>query len=118
MEKFQTIAEEWLSTQRKLRNECIKFLKKVLKKNGNHLEWDDSELDSSVCISYNGGGHPEYASNCFSTLIGINMDENGNITFDIEDCSGYELCDVPTDELYDVCDFVDNVLLAPEEEEK
>lgn len=114
MEKFQELANDWLALQGKVRKECIKFLEKTLKANNNHLEWDDTELDCSVCVSYNGGNHPEYASNVYSTVTGINLNDRGEVTLDIEDCPEYYIDDVPTEELYDVCDFVDNVLLPKE----
>lgn len=110
-EKFQELSEQWLKLQGQVRKECIKFLKRVLKANNNHLEWDDTELDCSVTLSFNGGNHPEYASNVYSTLQAIDMNDNGDITFEIEDCPDYDIDYVLTCELYDVCDFVDNVLL-------
>jgi hypothetical protein len=113
-EKFQVLSDKWLLLQGKVRKECIKFLEKTLKANNNHLEWDDSELDGSVCVTYDGGNHPEYASNAFSTVTGIDLNERGEITLDIEDDSEYDIENITTEELYDICDFVDNVLL-PEE---
>ena len=114
MEKFQKTANKWFKLQNELRKECIEFLEKALKANNNHLEWDDSELDSSVCVTYDGGNHPEYASNAFSTVTGIDLNERGEITLDIEDDSKYDIENITTEELYDVCDFVDNVLLPKE----
>ena len=114
-EKFQATAEEWLKLQGKVRKECISFLKRILKRNDKHLEWNDSELSASVCVTYDGGNHPEYASNAFSTVYGVDMDEKGNITLNTEDCDEYDIDSVSTGELYDLCDFIDNVLLPPME---
>lgn len=114
MEKFQELANEWISLQGKVRKECIKFLKKTLKGNDNHLDWDDDDLDASISVGYNGGNHPEYASNMYSTVSGIDLDENGDITLDIEDDPRYYIDDVSTEDLYYVCDFVDNILLPKE----
>lgn len=111
MEKFQKIANKWFKVQGELRKECIEFLKRVLQANNNHLEWDDSELDSSVCVTYDGGNHPEYASNAFSTVTAVNLGENG-ITLEIEDCPEYWLDDVSTDEVWELCDFIDEYLLG------
>lgn len=110
MEKFQKTANKWFKLQNELRKECIEFLEKTLKANNNHLEWDDSELDSSVCVTYDGGNHPEYASNAFSTITAVNLGENG-ITLEIEDCPEYWLDDVSTDEVWALCDFIDEYLL-------
>ena len=107
MEKFKKTSGRYYKVQNQLRNDCVDYLIRKLEENGNHIDWDDKDLDCSVTISYNGGNHPEYASNLYSTLTGIDLDENGNITFDIEDCSEYDVDDVSTDELYYVCDFLE-----------
>lgn len=114
MEKFQKIAKKWIGVQDELRRECIEFLKRVLQANNNHLEWDDSELDSSVCVTYDGGNHPEYASNAFSTVTAIDLNKDGFITLEIEDCPEYWLDDVSTDEVWALCDFIDKYLLPKE----
>ena len=114
MEKFQELANDWLALQGKVRKECIKFLEKTLKANNNHLEWEDEELNSSVCVTYDGGNHPEYASNAFSTVTAVNLDKDGNITLEIEDCPKYWLDDVSTDEVLALCDFIDKYLLPKE----
>ena len=113
-EKFQIVAEKWLKLQSDVRKECVAFLKRVLKENNNHIEWDDSELDCSVSVTYDGGNHPEYASNAFSCVSAVNMDESGNITLEIEDDPRYYLDDVNTDEVYALCDFIDCELLGNE----
>lgn len=111
MEKFEKTANKYFEVLGELRKDCVEYLTRKLKENGNHIEWNDIDLDCSITLSYDGGNHPEYASNLYSTLTGIDLDENGNITFDIEDCSDYDIGNVSTDELFDVCDFVENVYL-------
>ena len=109
MELFEKTSNKYFKISGELRRDCIEYLTRKLKENGNHIEWDDLDLDCSVTLSYNGGNHPEYASNCYSTLTAINLNERGEITFDIEDCSEYDVDEVTTTELYDVCDFLENV---------
>ena len=114
-ENFELVANKYFTISRKLRLACEEYIGRKLKENGNVIEWDDRDLDCSVTISYDGGNHPEYASTLYSTLRGIYMDENGMITFDIEDDSRYDISNVSTDELYDVCDFLEHVYLGNEQ---
>ena len=109
MEKFEKTSNKYFKVCNQLREDCIEYLTRKLQENGNHIDWEDKDLDCSVCLSYDGGNHPEYASNCYSTLTAIDLNERGEVTFDIEDCSEYDIDNVPTSELYDVCDFLENV---------
>lgn len=110
IEKFQGIAKEWFALGGELRKECVKFLTKTLKANDNRIEWDDAELVCSVCVTYDGGNHPEYASNAFSTVTAVNLKDNGDITLETEDTPEYCLENVSTAEVYDLCDFIDAML--------
>jgi hypothetical protein len=56
-------------------------------------------------IAYDGGRHPEYASNLYSTVNGFSL-VNGKIVFDIEDCSSYSEDRVTTTELTELCDYL------------
>ncbi len=111
MGKIEKIRDEYYDLCRKLRKECTEYLQKVLKEKGNHIEWNDIDLDCSLTVSYDGGNHPEYASNCFSTVSAIDLNERGVVTLDTEDCCEYDIGRITTPELLDVCDFVENVYL-------
>lgn len=52
-------------------------------------------------ISYDGGNHPEYASNLYSEVYSVYLKE-GQIYFTIEDCDEYEIDRIPTYELIDI----------------
>jgi hypothetical protein len=58
-----------------------------------------------VCVSYNGGNHPEYASNVFSQVLLIKKDEKGNVVLDTEDAE-ILIEDVPAIEASGVCEVV------------
>lgn len=66
------------------------------------------DVDTFVCVTYDGGNHPEYASNICSMVFGVSITEKNKIELAIEDCDEYEEYRVLTDELIDVA----NVLLA------
>lgn len=118
MEKFQEIAERWLAEQRELRKACIEYLTGVLKEHGNKLTWDECDMNAGISVSYDGGNHPEYASNVFSSVYGLSLDNKGNISIDTEDDSDYDIENVNTDEVYDIADFVENIVLPYQREEQ
>ena len=76
----------------KLRQECLAFLSEELSKKGSICFDDDAPDDfDPIYISYDGGAHPEYASNAFSTVYDVHLNDKGDI----------ELCIEETDELRD-----------------
>ena len=109
MKDFEKTGEKFFELSATLRNDCENYLASVLKENGGHIEWDNAEVEESLCVAYDGGNHPEYASNCFSLVSAIDMDEKGNITLDIEDTTQYDLDRVEIIDLYNVCEFVEHI---------
>ena len=106
--KFQLVADEYFSVQGKLRKACYRYLKSILKKNGGRIDFDDDE-DGRISVPYDGGNHPEYASNLYSVVYSVYFNEHGEILLNIEDDSEYYLDWVDTNHVYDLCDFIDNV---------
>lgn len=94
--------------QGQVRKKCIEYLIRVLKEHNNELDWTDSDFEYLVSCPYNGGGHPEYASNIFSTIYGVKLGENDK----------YEIEDVDTAYVYDLCGYIENVVFGEDEEEK
>ena len=68
----------------------------------------EDDVDTYVCVSYDGGNHPEYASNICSMVYEISIIGKDRIQLGIEDCDEYEEDRVPTNELHDVA----NILVA------
>lgn len=107
MEIFEKIFEEMFELSVKARNEAIKFITdKLNEADGKKLEWDWEVLEENDTyvpyVSYDGGAHPEYASNLYDECYGVYLDENGKLCLDIESTSKYEVTRVETKELYDV----------------
>lgn len=101
--KFEEAAHNYFKASQDLRMECIKYIKSVIKK---YKVLDFSDFYSSVCVPYNGGNHPEYASNCFSNVYKVSLDERGDIILCIEDCEEYDLVEVPTENVFDIANFI------------
>lgn len=90
-----------------LRTGCLEYLAELLYDNGGSIDWEDVELPEFVSVVYDGGSHPEYASNAFSTIYGITKKDN-YIYLRTEDCDEYNVGNATADELYALCDFLDN----------
>lgn len=72
---------------------------------------DLSDMDDPTVVTYDGGRHPKYASNAFSIVNNIHIDDNGTIRIDCEDCKDYELSRVTsTDERRDLLRAVLSVI--------
>lgn len=105
MEKFEKTAKELLKILPQLREECIEFLTNKLRENNNKLSWDCYEIGGYVSVCYDGGNHPEYASNVFSSVEGVFI-EDDEIYLHIEDDNKYSIDNVNTNELLDVCSYI------------
>lgn len=93
---FVETSHQYIDLGRKLRRESLTYLKELCEENGTiNME----TLDICVAITYDGGNHPEYASNAFSDVIDVHLDENGCVELNIEDCSEYEVERICCDEL-------------------
>ena len=102
---FQKTMSKIDSLMPELREQCIEFLTEVLNENGGDLTVEDPDDYETVRVSYDGGAHPEYASNCFSFVNRVFF-KNNVIYLDIEDCEEYNIDRINTDELANVCDFI------------
>ena len=66
----------------------LETIKAVLSEtDGNSVEFDEYEM---LTVPYDGGNHPEYASNCFSRVNSVYL-KNGEIYLNIEDCDEYHI---------------------------
>ena len=74
--KFRKIGDQVEVLMSELRNESIKFITDTIKKvsgdKGSINLYDEDENDS-VYVSYDGGSHPEYASNLWSMVYDVHI---------------------------------------------
>lgn len=114
MEKIIEIGNQISTLENELRKECENWLDKVL---GDGEEFDLTEVEDdgdSVCVTYDGGRHPEYNSNASSDVARV-FKKDGKIYLDIEDCEEYDIERVDAMELYGVCMFIYDNFDIPEE---
>lgn len=115
MEKkdFEKTFEKVAELNKHLREECCDYLRKVLKENGNRIDLQSEEEDDDiVCVTYDGGNHPEYAANPYSQVYGIFLNEKDNeIYLNIEDSDEYCLGRVYSVlEVYNICLLVQSIM--------
>ena len=112
LRKAGELYDSILPIQREIREKSEKYLQMVLAEHDGKIDFNDYNPQEWVSVPYDGGNHPEYASNCFSTVNGIYIPKDGGqIHLDIEDCSEYPLSDVNWDDVYNVADYIENQIL-------
>lgn len=111
LRKADELYDSIVPIQKKIREKSEKYLQMVLAEHGGSIDFDDYDPDEFVSVPYDGGNHPEYASNCFSTVNGVFTDKKGRIYLNIEDCSKYSLTDVDWDDVYNVAYHIEHNIL-------
>lgn len=111
MKKFQIRWDKISKQLALLREDCIAYLTEELNKEGNKngisCESDDG---CDVCVTYDGGRHPEYDSNPYSTVNAVYL-KDGKIMLDTEDCDEYDIERIDTVDLFNVCNFIEDCCL-------
>ena len=110
--QYNSAYNTFLKARGKMREQCLNMLKEVCNRTDSK-EINLSKLNEycSDCgigvpiIAYDGGNHPEYASNLYSTVYGFRL-ENNEIIFGIEDDPSYSEVRVSTMDLIGICDFI------------
>lgn len=110
--KFNQAFDEFINKKKNIREICLDILKDICNRRvdkkislENLKEYLDENNECYPVISYDGGNHPEYATNMYSTVDGFRL-ENDTVIFDIEDSSDYSDDRVMTDDLIDLCDVI------------
>lgn len=112
MKKFELTANKYYELRKQMLAECKVYLTEVAK------AWGDKQFplstinrefdcnDAYCCIVYDGGNHPEYASNACSEVESVYMRENV-LTFSIEDDGRYEYDRVDGEDIITIAYAVD-----------
>lgn len=102
--------------EKEAKKKSLDFIKSALKCNDNRIDfhvYNDYGYridDNSFVVPYDGGSHPEYASNCFSDVNSIYIKDN-NIFLDIEDCEEYPIDYIDNRTFCELCQYVfDNLI--------
>ena len=113
LDKANSLWEQISSTIREIRSECEEYLVDTLKAApNNRIDFYDKDGYPYGCetyITYDGGRHPEYASNAFSTVNAVFLKDN-KIFVDCDDCDEYDICEVDWSQIYDVASCVETII--------
>lgn len=94
---------ECMEVRRKVHEISLETIKAVLSEtDGNSMDLDD---DNMMSVSYDGGNHPEYASNVFSMVYSVYL-KNGEIFLNIQDCDEYEIDRVDYDDVFAIAEVL------------
>ena len=108
--KFIKTGDELSKLSAKLKQECVGYLTQATKENGS-IEFDLEQDYENVCVSYDGGRHPEYGGNVYSTVYSISFNDDENrLSIEIEDDDDYTVDRLSIDELYNLTLAVYNKL--------
>ena len=92
---IKTTSEKYRELAIQLRKECEDYLKEVVTEFGVvPLRECNCELDcdgANAYVVYDGGNHPEYASNGCSDVIDVHLYKDGSVCVNIEDCEDYDI---------------------------
>ena len=98
---LKQLGEQLSDVLGKVQKECVEYLNNVLD-GDKSVEFITDEDYECVYVPYDGGRHPEYATNVFSLVRGV-FKKGKQIFVDIEDCCEYEIERLDTLDLYAVC---------------
>ena len=108
LKQFNTTAKKFAEWNEKMRNASLNFIKAAVKDNDDEIVYD-YENDECDSVVYDGGRHPEYASNAFSNVERLHL--MGDILFVETEDADIEEKYLSTDELWNIALTVrDNVL--------
>ncbi len=76
----------------------MEYITEKVKECGGKIVFDTDYDDENITITYDGGNHPEYKSNCCSHLYRAYINDD-KLTFEIDDTNYYNVDRVTTDDL-------------------
>ena len=102
-------------TINEIRKESIEYLREVAKEKNGYFDLTQYDDFGSICVTYEGGNHPEYASNAFSAVRSVWLDGD-KLVLETDDTDWYDTGNIETFELYGVASFINMILLTRKDE--
>ena len=116
MEKAIELWEKITPMMREVKSECLAYIKGELEKaKDNYISFLDEDGEpiggDMVCVTYDGGRHPEYASNAFDLVRGVYLKYHEGrketlIMLDTDDDDEYYIGNIEIGEIYGVALFL------------
>ena len=112
MSNFNAISKEYYKAQEQMREICLDMLKEICNRREDKTidlsglkDYIYDSGDACPTIKYDGGRHPEYATNMYSDIYEFKYDGTF-ILFDIEDSEDYKDYRVDTEDLIELCEVI------------
>jgi hypothetical protein len=86
--KFDEVFVRWSQVNKELDKECTKYISEILENAEGHRV--EISCNYPICVEYDGGNHPEYASNCYNDVYAV-VKEDDRIYLVTKDCDEYPL---------------------------
>ena len=113
LDKANSLWEQILPTIKEIKSESEEYLLETLKATPNgridFYDEDGNPYGRETCITYDGGRHPEYASNAFSVVHAVFLKDN-KVFIDCDDCDEYNIFELLWSELYDAASCVESIV--------
>lgn len=116
MKKAIELWEKITPMMREVKSECLAYIKGELEKaENNYISFLDEDGEpiggDMVCVTYDGGRHPEYASNAFDIVRGVYLKYHEGrketlIMLDTDDDDEYYIGNIEIGEIYGVALFL------------
>ena len=95
--------------QREVKEHSVAYIKECLEKKGGSISFKDEDDEpyggTFVCITYDGGNHPEYAANPYSDVQGIYM-KGDEVLVHCEDSDEVILKYLSWDEIFSIAEYI------------
>lgn len=106
MKKTIELREEVNDTLTKIRKESLRYIKKMLKKYNGSIDFSELEDVCLPSVCYDGGRHPEYDTNAFSSVFSVFLNADNEVCLEIDDCDEYEISRINWDEVFEIGKFI------------
>lgn len=125
MEKYEKISEKVSQVSNiisEVEKESVQMIKDILKERDDHtIDFTDLDMNE-LGVTYDGGVHPEYGTNAFSTVSAVYLDKDGNVRLDTEDDDEYSITRAQAAQgglvAYNILSYMMDFLEAEEEEQE
>ena len=106
---FKSVYENYSEIKRLIRTKGLEIIKAALVQNEGKISfreiYDENECGEILSVIYDGGNHPEYNANPFSTVNGLYL-KNDNIVIDCEDCDEYYIDSVGVEDISSIANYL------------
>ena len=111
MERAYELWEQMYPMKKEVKERSMQYILDELHKNKNIIPFTDEDGEfwggNAICVTYDGGRHPEYAANPYSDVKGI-VKRGGDVIVETQD-GEMNLESLSWDEIFSLADFIHEI---------